>query len=82
VDNWEVIVWWGFLAPAGTPREIVNRLAGEFMKIVAMPDTKERLQHAGVEPVSGTPEQLSEFLKSEIARWAKVIKEANIKTLN
>ncbi len=82
IDNWEVIVWWGFLAPAGTPRDIVNRLSAEFTKIVAMPETKEKLQNAGVEPVSGTPKQLSEFMIAEIARWAKVIKEANIKTLN
>jgi tripartite-type tricarboxylate transporter receptor subunit TctC len=82
IENWEVIVWWGFLAPAGTPRVIVDRLAAEIMKAAAMPDTKEKLQKAGVEPVSGTPEQLAEFIRTEIARWAKVIKEADIKRLD
>ncbi len=64
------------------PREIVNRLNAELIKIAAMPDTKENMQNAGVEPMSGTPEQLSEFIKTEIVRWAKVIKEANIATID
>ena len=78
IDNCEVTSWYGILAPAGTPRDIVNRLNAEWIKIAAMPDTKEKMQNAGFEPLSSTPEQFSEFLKTEIVRWAKVIKEANI----
>ena len=78
IDNFEVSAWYGLLAPAGTPRDIINRLYAEWIKIEAMPDTKEQLQKAGIDPMSGTPEQFSQFLKAETVRWAKVIKEANI----
>jgi tripartite-type tricarboxylate transporter receptor subunit TctC len=79
IANYEVITSYGILAPAGTPRDIVNRLNAEWIKIVAMADTREKLQAAGYEPTSSTPEQYGEFIKSEIVRWAKVIKDANIK---
>jgi tripartite-type tricarboxylate transporter receptor subunit TctC len=80
VDNWEVTIWYGILAPAGTPRDIVQRLNAEWIKIAAMPDVIEKMRSAGgAEPLSGTPEQFSEFIKAEIARWAKVIKEANLR---
>ena len=78
IDNFEVISWYGILAPAGTPPDIVNRLNTEWIKIAAMPDTKEKMQNAGVEPLSSTPEQFADFIKAETVRWAKVIKEANI----
>ena len=79
IDNYEVSTWYGMLAPVGTPRDIVNRLNAEVIRIAAMPDTIEKLQKAGVEPVSSiTPEQFSEFIKTEIERWGKVAKEANI----
>ena len=83
IDNYEVMVWYGLLAPAGTPRPIVNRLNAEWVKIAEMPEAIEKMQKAGgLEPLADTPEQFSEFLKSEIARWGKVIKEANIPTLD
>jgi tripartite-type tricarboxylate transporter receptor subunit TctC len=78
VDNWEVTVWYGMLAPAGTPPEIVNRLYAEWIKIEAMPETREQLQKAGFETLSCTPEQFSKSLKVEKELWTKVIKEANI----
>jgi tripartite-type tricarboxylate transporter receptor subunit TctC len=79
IDNFVVTGWYGMLAPAGTPRAIVNRLNAEVTKITAMPDINEKIQKVGVEPVSGsTPEQFSEFIKVEISRWSKVIKDANI----
>ena len=78
IDNFEVASWHGILAPVGTPREIINRLNAEWIRTVAMPDTKEQMRKAEFEPLSSTPEQFSEFLKAEILRWGKVIKEANI----
>ena len=78
IDNSEVTTWYGILAPAGTPRDIINRLNAEWIRIAAMPDTLEKMQNAGVETMSGTPEQFAELIKAEIARWAKVIKEANV----
>jgi tripartite-type tricarboxylate transporter receptor subunit TctC len=70
--------WYGLLAPAGTPRDIVNRLHSDWVKIAAMSDTKELMQKAGFEAVSDTPEQFSEFIKAETGRCGKIIKEANI----
>lgn len=79
IDNLIVSGWYGVLAPAGTPRAIVDRLNAEVTKITAMPDIKEKIQNVGVEPVSGpTPDQFGEFIKAEIPRWAKVAKDANI----
>lgn len=78
IDNFEVTTWYGILAPAGTPRDIVARLNAEWVKIAAMPDVQEKMQNTGFQPMSGTPEQFAEFIKTEIVRWGKVIKEANI----
>ena len=63
----------------GTPREIVNRLNSELHKALASPDLKERLAAAGIEPLTDTPEHFAGFIKSETARYAKVIKDAGIK---
>jgi tripartite-type tricarboxylate transporter receptor subunit TctC len=71
--------WHGLFAPAGTPREIVARLHTEITKIVRLPDVTERLSAQGVEPVANTPEQLAEFVRSEIARWARVVKASRAK---
>lgn len=79
VDDFVVPIWYGILAPAGTPRDIVNRLNSEIHKALASADLKQRLTNAGVEPVANSPEQFADFIKSEIARYAKVIKEARIK---
>jgi tripartite-type tricarboxylate transporter receptor subunit TctC len=78
----EFTLWHGLLAPAGTPRDIISRLNAEWIKIAAMPDTREKMQKAGVEPISDTPEQFAEFIKAETQGWAKVIKEANIPGLD
>jgi tripartite-type tricarboxylate transporter receptor subunit TctC len=83
IDNFEALNWFGINAPARTPREIVNRLNAELIKIAAMPDTIEQIRKAGVDPISGTtPEQFSEFIKAAVVSWAKVIKEANIPSLD
>jgi len=78
VENADVESWYGLFTAAGTPREILNRLNSEWKKIAAMPDTKEKMAAAGVEPVWTSQEQLAGFLKEEIVRWGKVVKEANI----
>jgi tripartite-type tricarboxylate transporter receptor subunit TctC len=69
----------GIVAPAGTPKEIVERWRNEIVKAVAAPEIKQRLDALGFEPVANTPEQFGERLKTEMARWAKVVKDANIK---
>jgi len=72
-------VWFGVVAPAGTPREIVQKLNAEILKILAMPDVRERFQGQGVEPVGSTPEQFGEHIKGQMAKWARVVQEAGVK---
>jgi tripartite-type tricarboxylate transporter receptor subunit TctC len=75
----EVVSWSGIYAPAGTPRGIVNQLNAEINRMVQQPAARERLLSLGLVPVGGTPAALGDYLKSEITRWAKVVKEAGIK---
>jgi len=79
VPGYDVGVWFGVLTVAGTPPEVVKRLNVEMVKILTSPEIKARFGRIGVEVVAGTPEQFSAFLKGEVDRWAKVIREANIK---
>jgi tripartite-type tricarboxylate transporter receptor subunit TctC len=78
-DNFVVDIWYGILAPAGLPANLSTRLNTEINKALAAPDMKDRLLAAGIQPVGNTPEQFAEFIKSETARFAKVIKDAGIK---
>ncbi len=75
----EASTWVLFLAPAGTPREIVSRLSAETTKAVNLPDVKERFGQSGIEPVGNSPEQAAQFLNDEIGKWSKVIKAAGVK---
>jgi tripartite-type tricarboxylate transporter receptor subunit TctC len=70
--------WWGVFVPAGTPRPIVEKLNADLVKALADADLKKRYADLGVEPVSSTPEFLAEFVRTEQARYAKVIKDAGI----
>jgi tripartite-type tricarboxylate transporter receptor subunit TctC len=69
----------GLLAPAGTPREIVDRLQREVAKIVALPEIKEKLAAMGFDPVANTPEHFAAYINAEITRWGKVVRDANLK---
>ncbi|HLQ24407.1 MAG TPA: tripartite tricarboxylate transporter substrate binding protein [Acidiferrobacterales bacterium] len=80
VPGYEVIGWYGVLAPAGTPKEIVVKLNSELAKILQLPDIKERLKELGVEAGGGTPEQFGDYIKKEIAKWAKVVKESGARS--
>ncbi len=71
--------WWGVFVPTGTPRPIVEKLNADLVKVLADPDLKKRYADLGVEPVSSTPEFLGDFIRAEAARYAKLIKDANIK---
>ena len=75
----ESSTWVLFLAAAGTPRDIVGRLAAETAKAVASPDIKGRFETLGIEPVGNTPDEATRFLDDEIAKWAKVIATAGVK---
>ena len=74
LPGFEVIGWYGVLAPAGTPPAIVRRLSGDIVKILAMPDIEKRIAGQGAEVVGNTPALFEAFLKADIARWAPVIK--------
>jgi tripartite-type tricarboxylate transporter receptor subunit TctC len=71
--------WVLFLAPAGTPKDVVNRMAAETVKAVTSADIKGRFETIGIEPVGTTPEEAGKFLDDEIAKWAKVISTAGVK---
>ena len=79
VPGYEFTGWMGLLAPAATPRAVIARLHAEATRIVHLPDVKARFVIDAADPVGGTPEQFSVFLKSEIERWSKVVKQARIK---
>ena len=78
VPGYQLVSWQGIFVPAGTPRVIVQRLNAEIVKIIALPEVRERLDMLGVDPVANTSEEFAAFQKVEIAKWAKVIKDANI----
>ncbi|MDP2238762.1 MAG: tripartite tricarboxylate transporter substrate binding protein [Burkholderiales bacterium] len=78
-ENFEISVWYGMLAPAATPRDIINRLNAEINKAMTAPDMQGKLATSGVHPLTGSPEKFGNLIKSEAARFAKVIKEAGIK---
>jgi tripartite-type tricarboxylate transporter receptor subunit TctC len=75
----ESSTWVMFLAPAGVPKDIVNRFSAEVAKAVHSPDVKSKFDALGIEPGGGTPEQAAKFLDDEIAKWAKVINAAGVK---
>jgi tripartite-type tricarboxylate transporter receptor subunit TctC len=79
LPGFEVLTWFGILAPAGTPRDIVNRLNGEILQVVAQPAIKEQLLKTGFEIGPNTPDQYAAFLKAEHARWGKIVRDLNLK---
>jgi len=79
VAGYEVTVWFGLVAPAGTPREVVQKLNAETVRILALPDVRERFLAQGVEPAGGTPEQFAEHIRAQMAKWAKVVADAGVK---
>ncbi|HEY3179293.1 MAG TPA: tripartite tricarboxylate transporter substrate binding protein [Casimicrobiaceae bacterium] len=79
VSGFESGSWQGVVAPAGTPREIVTRLNSEILRIVNAPDMRDRLGKQGADVRTNTPEEFGTFIRTETAKWAKVVKDANIK---
>jgi tripartite-type tricarboxylate transporter receptor subunit TctC len=78
VPNFEAWAWQGLTVPAGTPKDIVSSLNKEYAKAVADPGVRQKLVDAGVEPVTSTPDEMASYVKSETAKWAQVIKQADI----
>ncbi len=79
VPGYDSGVWYGMLAPKDTPRDIVARLNEEFRKVLGDPGIRDFLTKSGIEPDGGSPEELGKYMRSEIAKYAKVIKAADIR---
>ena len=79
VPGFEMVQWFGVLAPAGTPRPVVGRLHGEMVKALRLGDVKERFFNLGAEPVGSTPQEFDALIKSEMKKWARVVKQAGIR---
>ena len=79
MPNLEISTWQGILAPAKVPRAIINKIANDVAKILAMRDVQEKLNAQGSTPFHSTPEQMAALMKAESARYAKVVEAANIK---
>ena len=74
LPGFEAVTWFGFVAPAGTPREIVNKLNAEITRVTALPEVKQQLAAQSIDPLNGTPDQFTAYIRDEIAKWAKVVK--------
>jgi tripartite-type tricarboxylate transporter receptor subunit TctC len=79
VPGYEVVQWNGILAPHGTPRAVVAKLNAEINRIVALPEVQRVLVAGGAEPEGGTPEDFAAFIKADIAKWMKVVRESRMK---
>jgi tripartite-type tricarboxylate transporter receptor subunit TctC len=79
IKDSEAVTWWGVAAPAGTPEAIVKQLNAAINKVLADPDTQQRLRTAGAETIGGTTEEFAALIKSDVPKWAAVIKAAKVK---
>jgi tripartite-type tricarboxylate transporter receptor subunit TctC len=75
----DIALWFGVVAPAGTPQPIIARLNGELNKILAMPDIRASFAAQGADPMGGTPAQFDAFMRQESARWGAVVRQAGVK---
>jgi tripartite-type tricarboxylate transporter receptor subunit TctC len=79
LPGFEVVGWFGWLAPAATPKPIIDRLHGEIVRTLRLPDVRDRLLSQSTEPVGNTPQEFAVFMKSEHAKWGRLIRAANIR---
>ena len=79
LPGYEMNPWYGVFAPAGTPRPVIDKIHRDIVRILQLPDVKERFAALGAEPVGNTPEQFGAFVDAEITKWSKVIKDSGAK---
>jgi tripartite-type tricarboxylate transporter receptor subunit TctC len=79
IPGFEVTNWWGIVVPAGTPRPVVERLNKELSAVVASSETKKRFESEGADPVAMGPGEFARFIAAETTKWARVVKQGNIK---
>jgi tripartite-type tricarboxylate transporter receptor subunit TctC len=79
VKDYEAVNWYGVMMPAGASKELITRLNGDLVKVLRLPDVKERFAGEGGEIVANTPDEFAAFIRRDIPKWSKVIKDAKIK---
>jgi len=79
LPGFEIVGWYGVLAPAKLPGPLVNRLHDEFVKVLKQPDVRERILADGAEPVGNTPEEFRKYMLADLVKWAKIVKESGAK---
>lgn len=79
LPGYAVHVWYGVFGTGGTPKDVVDRLAREIRVVLAAPDVRERLAALGAEPVGSSPEEFEAFIRAELAKWSKIIRDGNIR---
>ncbi|MFN0299421.1 MAG: Bug family tripartite tricarboxylate transporter substrate binding protein [Burkholderiales bacterium] len=79
VPGYDLTIWLGFFAPAGTPREIIAKLNAEIARVLRTPEMRDRLAQQGVDAIIDTPEEFSAYVREEIARWGKVVRDSGAK---
>ena len=80
VPGYQVAVWFGVVAPAATPKDVVAKLNAEINRVLALAEVKERFSQSGIEIVGGAPEVFDRHIREQVATWGKVVKDANIKS--
>jgi len=79
LPGFDITAWYGFMAPAGTPREIVKKIHDDSVTVIRRSDFLERLDRDGIEPVGNTPEEFAAEIKRDLGRWEKIVKAAGVK---
>ena len=79
MPGFDAVGWYGVVAPAATPPDVVNRLHGVLRRITAMPDVRVAWAQQGIDVLGGSPEEFAEYLRSELPKWAEVIRRSGAK---
>jgi len=77
--GYDITAWYGFMGPAGMPREVVNKIHADVVAIVKRPEFQERLVRDGIEPIANTPDEFAAQIKTDLANWAGVVKASGAK---
>lgn len=79
MPGFEAAAWWGFVAPAGTPKPVITKLHGEVVKALGAPEVKERFAALGAETLGSTPGEFAAFMREEAQKWGTIIRKLGIK---
>jgi tripartite-type tricarboxylate transporter receptor subunit TctC len=79
VPGFEVLNWYGLVAPAGTPQDVIRKLQQDIAKVMASPEIRDKMVAMGTDPVGSSPEEFGQYIKSETSKWNRIIRERNIR---